>query len=791
MILAFNQVSAIGDVLGWIGRIAVFAGCFSFILASISSFINRKKSDKQKTPSALFYLGGLFTLIAMICLVSILLRREYGFHYVWKNTENDMLLMYRISAAWADQEGSFLLWSLTSAAIACLALRHTGKYKPIFILISGVALATMLGILSYESPYRLTDTSGVPVEQLPLALADGRGLNPVLQNYWMAIHPWVIFIGFGSLVTLFAWGASAIYTKDLKNWVPLVRPWAVFSMTVLGIGLIMGGLWAYETLGWGGFWAWDPVENVSLVPFVGSAVLVHGLMLQQDRGSWKKANTLLAMLPFIWFVYGTYLTRSGALNLVSVHSFAEMNQGAHALLLGLVIASVVFFIISAVVNFLSKQTTEIESKPYGHRSLGITIGMIFLYSIGLMAAIGMSVPFFALLFGDRAEVVTEGKYNQIVTIPFVVTLIFMAITPFLGWTKTAKERINALSTSFFVSVLFFGIVVWFLVRNGLTLELPDNQTFSGESPPLRMPFLQLALFLSLIWICVFTIVTNGRRMFERLRARTGGTGAFLTHSGVAILLLGLIVSRAFEKSDFTLVKLSQQGTIGLVPGKGYLASLNRVPSVQDIIDKNNRISFTLIDVYKPERTFDFQPNLYFSERQGQWMIRPDIRRFPLYDLYFVTNKPEVEFASEIQLSPGQEVESGLFKIKMIEKTQEGEPGHLGTKFGALLQVEYDAKVFEVNPKIEITASGIQSHPAAAGEHLIVAIDRVVAGQDTVEISLLPPEPFFPVQVFYKPLTILVWIGAGMMTLGGAFTINRRRLSAKLQKENENAVDQTP
>jgi cytochrome c-type biogenesis protein CcmF len=753
---------------GVIGKGLVWLAISAY-LVSVAGWL----AGRARLGSAAFVVGTGLVVATFAVHVGILLTQQYEYAYTFHNTERDMPTIYRLSAAWASQEGSFLLWTLMSSMVAAIAARRTDKYRRWYTVICGVAVSAMLSVVAYESPFKLLELSAddrqlLAPGQVMVMPPDGGGLNPTLMNYWMVIHPWVIFIGFGSLLALFAWSVSAAVSRDWSGWVSRIRPLAIFSMTVLGVGLTMGGLWAYETLGWGGFWAWDPVENVSLVPFIATTVFTHGLYVQGGRGRWARGNLLFGALPFLWFVYGTYLTRSGALVQVSVHSFAEMNAGAHGLLLGLVIATALAVLCLAVWVFTHK-SPQGDGKPLGNRQAGLGIGMALLYGIGIMAAVGMSIPFLASLglrisaFGAK-DVVKEETYNQIVAYPFVPALLLMAIVPFLGWTATRPQRWRMLSNLFFAAVLLFGVMAFLMVRNGMTLV-------DGA----KMPGTQLAVLFTLVFVCIFSIVANGARLIERLRAGAGGVGSFLMHSGVSTLLLGLIVSHAFQKTQTAMVTTTVPGSLRLLPNHSYLAMLDGLPSAEALSNKGNTLSFRLVTPSgKAER---ISPNYYFTQRDNNLVSRPFIINTLLYDLYFVVGSPELSLAPDVELLPGETKKTGEFTVEYVKKTQVGEPGMKGTRFGAKLIISYDDRDFVVNPEIVLDSGGAQRKPAQLEDVGMAVLQRLDAKTSAAKVAILAPEPMFPVQLFYKPLVLLVWLGAGMMTLGGLFAFGKRRSRA--------------
>lgn len=774
----FTHAPQWGLTVGLLGKVFIFSAIASFLFAAIGAICRWDRLSKLGT-----WFGAVFTLLAMGALIALLMGRQYEFRYVWQNTRNDMPEIYRFAAAWASQEGSFLLWAVTSSTLAAIVAPFTGINRRWFTMIASLALVFMLAILAYESPFvihpELLEAEHAGAILMP---TDGRGLNPILMNYWMAIHPWVIFIGFGSLLSLFAWAGASIVRRDAVSWIKPARPWALFSMTMLGVGLMMGGLWAYETLGWGGFWAWDPVENVSLVPFLAAVALVHGMYLQSHRGVWARWNLFFGVLPFAWFVYGTYLTRSGALVNVSVHSFAEMNQGAHGVLLAMVCSVWALVLIGAVVGFSSRSMIVPDVKPDGARGFGMKIGVLIMYSIGLMAAFGMSLPFFAALFHFETKIVEQERYNAIVVWPFIPAMLLMAIVPFMGWTKKLG-RPSAVSNALMISVILSAACVFWLVWNGMTIV-------EGE----KLPFWKLALYYFLMWVTLFAICANGYRIYERVRAKTWHIGPYVTHAGVSLLLLGLIVSRAFEKNERSVASTTQPATFTLAPGKNYLAQLDpnwaETFMTDDFAKPDHKLHFTLLHIDGSKQA-SFSPIFYFSERDGNWIAMPHIMRTPLYDLYFFVTGIIADYG-KLELKPGETKEASGFRVTFVRPTMSGQPGTPGTKFGAELVIRSEGRERTVTPTMVLGEGGRVEKPLErVFDDLNVVLEGLDATTKTARISLFLPDPFFGAELFYKPFTILVWIGAGMMTLGGFMTANRRRLDAKRLQQEADATDSTP
>ncbi len=787
-----------GMVLGAIGKGAIGFGFAIFLLTALSAL--RTMRAEKGTPSArasrawtsgLFFVGCASVGIAFICLIALLLGRQYQYQYVWTQTENDMPFLFRLSAAWSAQEGSFLLWTLTSTLMSLIILPHTGAYRTKFLFFLAIPLSALCGILAFESPFKLTPIGDdlralLPKGQSLVIPPDGLGMNPVLLNYWMAIHPWVIFIGFGSLMPLFAWCSAVVFSRDWHSWVHPLRPWAIFATTVLGLGISLGGLWAYETLGWGGFWAWDPVENASLVPFLFSSAFFHTLFLAQ-RGQALPLSLFFGLLPFASFAYGTYLTRSGALVNVSVHSFAEMNQGAHRIMLGVVLA-VVGFVLFCAFKMKRQHPHALypSRRPLGARSKAILIGVSVLSLTALMAGIGMSVPFFASVINAltsknlTVRVIEEAAYNRFGVFLFLPLFLLMAIAPFLGWTQTDKRRLQTLANCFLTSALLFACIVFLLVLQGWTMSSMG-----------KMPSPLLLILLGLIWITLFSITANAWRTWERWRAGSGGMGGFLFHCGISILLLGLIVSRGFQKEVDTAITPNVPAIVEPLPSQLLALRLNALPGNENQwMRKDNFLDFAIEDLRTGFR-LPVKPNFYLEHNTNtgniQIISRPSIKRTLLYDLYFMVTSFEFP-SNDFTLKPGETKEVNGYTISYLRPTRQGEPGQAGTRFGTLLQVKVAKTSLDIHPELQIGDGGrIHRHPASIAPGINVWLERLDARDNTATFSLVESEPIFRAKLFITPLSLLVWLGTGMMTLGGLLAW-KKRLTSPPTPTHQNEAD---
>ncbi len=323
-----------------LGRLSVLIALAASCATVVAYFAALRRPRALVWARAAFGVASLSTAAAFFRLMWLCANHRFEFQYVFDYTSTDLGAPFVYAATWAGQEGSFLLWALCTALLGGFVVWKAGAWEARVMPFYTSTLALLAGILTWLSPFAPTPLApgmaGPPV--------DGAGLNPSLQNYWMAIHPPTIFLGFVALSIAFSYAVAAMIWRDYGTredprdaaWVARVMPWTLLAVATLGAGLFMGGYWAYETQGWHGFWAWDPVENASLFPWLASIALAHGLIVQRSRGGMARTNLLLAVLAWNLFLYGTYLTRSGVLSDVSVHAFGMLANKALYLLLVLI-----------------------------------------------------------------------------------------------------------------------------------------------------------------------------------------------------------------------------------------------------------------------------------------------------------------------------------------------------------------------------------------------------------------------------------------------------------------------
>ncbi len=763
--------------LGELGRILVLAAAALFALSAISWLFSKRSPALERAGKLSFGAACCSVLGAFVSLVILFANNRFEFEYVFGHADSHNALAYRIAGIWSGQEGSFLLWATCSAIFALFTVGNTGIYRRWYSITFAFFLGGIASILAFESPFKLNLFEG-----RPFVPEDGLGLAPSLQNYWVIIHPPTIFLGFGSLTALFALAFAALAVKDYEGWVPIVRPWAIVSASLVGLGLCMGGFWAYETLGWGGFWMWDPVENVSFVPWCFTIALIHGIIVQAARKKWQQTNLLLGALPFVVFIYGTFLTRSGLLSDASVHSFAEMDRSALKLLIVLMAGTTFGFAgLWGFRAFQGRKTAPVAETGAGlKREAFYIVGIGTMLLMGIATAIGMSVPLVQALKGEKPRVVEEALYHQVLPFVFIPLMLLMAVTPFVSWRgMTPKAFWSKVYTVFCITVGLTGLVLFLAVITpiGKTLNLSSTVNMLGRFEVRGLPWLMF-----LVGICIFPFVGNVMRIAELFKGSKMGTMPFVTHIGVAMLMAGLIISRGFEQKAQSVVMKDRPGRL-----MNYEVRYAGMTSNEN--DRNNQLK---LDIYNPHAKgaplFTATPGLYkvkMADGQESTMVWPHIERGWLMDTYVSLGQPQTDATQDVELKPGETTQFGGLGLTYVKMTRKGQFGQPGTRFGALVKISAKGQSTTINPEMEIVEGGeTVFHPAKLGENMELAMAGMNAANKSVTLRVQFMTPIYPIEIYHKPMTILVWLGTGIMTLAGfasAFYRRSRRAVAVVEE----------
>ncbi|HEU4718087.1 MAG TPA: cytochrome c biogenesis protein CcsA, partial [Bacteroidia bacterium] len=341
--MKYNGEQLIWGQTGHMFVVIAFVTALFSVFANVMRIYRKDQEELWKRPARLFYIIHAVSVFGIfITILSMLFAHRFEYQYVWQHSRRDMSMNYVLACLWEGQEGSTLLWLLWHSVIGLILLRRAKDWEaPVISVVALVQVflsMMLLGLYAgkvhigsnlFELMRQKEDNIGLPWTKMPDYLTkiplfhDGRGLNPLLQNYWMTIHPPTLFLGFALTTVPFAFAIAGLLTGRLTEWQKPALPWAFTGIMVLGTGILMGGAWAYESLSFGGFWAWDPVENASLVPWLVLVGAAHVMLLYRFKGRSLFTTFFLCITAFLLVVYSTFLTKSGILSDTSVHAFTE------------------------------------------------------------------------------------------------------------------------------------------------------------------------------------------------------------------------------------------------------------------------------------------------------------------------------------------------------------------------------------------------------------------------------------------------------------------------------------
>ena len=542
----------------WIGNIGRMAVVFSFItsiLSAISYYFAEKKPLEihwAKTAKVSYYIHSIAVLTIISALFFIIYKHYFEYHYAWQHSSRDLPVHFMISCFWEGQEGSFLLWIFWQMVIGWLIIGTAKTWtNPVMfvVMLSQIALTSMLlgikiwGIKFGSTPFELLRNAmgNAPIFMQPDYLSkikDGNGLNPLLQNYWMVIHPPTLFFGFATTVVPFAFAIAALMRKQFTEWIKPALPWALVSVMVLGTGIIMGGFWAYESLSFGGYWAWDPVENASLVPWIIMIAGLHTTMIYKATGYSLKTTFLFFILSFVLVLYSTFLTRTGILGETSVHAFTGEGESLfyHLLVfMGLFLGLALFLFFK---NFKSIPDIKKEEEALSSREFWMFIGSLVLMISVVQITYTTSMPVWNKMFGTQLAITDPiTHYNKIqIWITTLVVLGTATIYYFKFKSSNMKDVLKKLSIPFLLAIVAtFGVC------------------YSQQ--------LTTAPIIIFMFSSVFAVLANLYYLITVLKGKAIKWGGSTAHIGFGLMMVGIILS-SYNKEVISVNRLGVDFDMG-------------------------------------------------------------------------------------------------------------------------------------------------------------------------------------------------------------------------------------
>jgi cytochrome c-type biogenesis protein CcmF len=533
-----------------VGRAALLLALVAAVHAIAMALGSRRPGRRAWQLSAERGVYAVFALtsLGIGTMWAALLTDAFELRNVAEYTTTTLGTQYKLTSLWASQAGSLLLWAWIFSGFAALAVwinrNRNRELMPVVVaVLMGIAVFFLVLLSFITSPF----------ETLAQAPAEGRGLNPLLQNPYMQAHPPMLYLGYVGLSIPFAFAIAALVTRKLDNaWISSARRWTIVSWLFLGAGILLGAKWAYETLGWGGYWAWDPVENAAFMPWLVATAFLHSVMVQERRGMLRVWNMLLVVLAFSLCLFGTFLTRSGII--ASVHAFGESTLGPFFLgFIALVLAGSVALIVSRLPLLRSQHSLE----SYISREAIFLFNNLLL--VGMAFAVFWGTMFPILSEAARGERITVGQgYFDQVAVPIgIALLVLTGVGPLIAWRKASPGQLRH---RFAVPV---AVAVASVVPLALLTDLLESPTAAAT--------VVAGVFVTACVLGEFWRGTSVRHalggvswpgalvsMVGRNRRRYGG---YLVHLGIVVLFIGLAGSRGFATEADVAIAQGQRADV--------------------------------------------------------------------------------------------------------------------------------------------------------------------------------------------------------------------------------------
>lgn len=686
-----ERITYIGEHL-WAGQLGHGFVILSFVaalLSSLSFFLSTKNAAYLPIARKAYYVHCFAVLGIAGTLFFMLFNHYFEYQYVWQHSNTEMDMKYILSCFWEGQEGSFLLWTFWNVVLGLILRKqlHNQVWEApvmaVFALVQVFLASMIIGVYVFDykigtNPFLLLrehpDFSSAPFLSKPdyLSKLNGRGLNPLLMNYWMTIHPPTLFLGFASTLIPFAFALAALWNRKYEDWQKIALPWTFFGVFVLGIGILMGGAWAYEALSFGGFWAWDPVENSSLVPWLLLVAAAHTMLVNRNKGGSLFTTHFLSIGSFLLVLYSTFLTRSGVLGNASVHAFTDLGMTGQLVIyvltflflaimlliqdplfrityiigtLLLLSASFVYdqtamllmvwlgasFIITIVAYYRYFPREKEEEELYS-REFWIFLGALTLVLSAVLITFFTSSPVFNKLFGTDMAPLKIADYNTWM-VPFAIVLMILSgASLYLKYKKTdSKTFYKKIAISAAVALLFS-------VASAIPMYfLNAPQGFSTQ---------QSITYSLLLFTGLFAFFANNQYILTVLQGKLSKSGAAIAHAGFALVIVGALVSTS---KKITLSKNTSTKKVSAL-GEGFdenesllLTKGDTLPMGPYLVTYSKKerkgidVYFT-VDYFKPtkegKKEYDFTlvPHVQDNPRMGK-APEPATRHYLGRDIY--------------------------------------------------------------------------------------------------------------------------------------------------------------
>lgn len=813
---------------GQLGQFFIILSFGSALLAAISYYF--ATTDKSKLDNSWLRMGRISYFINTasvvgigVCLFYIIYNHLFEYHYAWEHSSKSLPVYYIISSYWEGQEGSFWLWCFWQAVLGNILIWKAKSWeKPVMTVVSlsqALLASMLLGVQIFgqrigSSPFILLREAIDLKAQAPIFasrpdlyhnylsyITDGNGLNPLLQNYWMVIHPPTLFLGFASMVVPFAYAVAGLWQRRYKEWIKPAISYSLFAVMVLGTGVIMGSFWAYVSLNFGGFWAWDPVENAAFIPWLTLIGAVHVLIVYKNTGHSYFTATFLVLISFVLVLYASFLTRSGILGNTSVHAFTDLGMFWH------LVVDVALFAVIAIVLLISRwkelPITKKEEDTYS-REFWMFVGSVFLALSCLQLVIVTSIPVWNEMF--KTNIAPPNNpitiYNVFQGGFAVVVSLLMGITQFLKYKKTDSNKFFITGVVYLVLSLVIAALVAYLTG-----------------------VFKLRIVFSLIILgAVYAILSNIKVLTDAFKGKIKLAGSAVAHIGFGFILLGAVIAAGTSKvvsinntgDDYSAEfakRNNPKENIMLyknVPVKmgGYM-----VTYIGDSVAMPNhyfKVDYKKIGPDgKIEQEFVLRPNSQANRKMGL-VSSPDTKHYLLHDLYTHVTMAPIRFdddpqqeddahseaeddknydppiAHQVKIGDTIRYREGYIVLEGLDKNVQVKDIPLSKNdiaVGAQLKVVTNGRTFTAEPVYMIKNGSVFDFSRKVEDAgLKLRFTKINPQQGTMEITVYQqPEnkrPYIVMKAIDFPYINFFWSGTIIMVIGFLLAIFRRNKELK-------------
>lgn len=759
-----------------------------------------------------FLLETISVIVIFTSLYYIISSHLFEYKYAWQHSSRALQVEYLLSCFWEGQEGSFMLWSFWHCVLGWVLIWRAKNWEaPVMTVVSFAqfCLATMLIGLYFwnakvgSSPFVLLRHEGffdsAPVfkdittgelrkDYLTL-WKDGNGLNALLQNYWMVIHPPVLFLGFASTIVPFSYAIAGLWKKDHKGWTKPAISWAAFSTAILGVGIMMGAAWAYESLTFGGYWAWDPVENASLVPWLVMVAGLHTNLIYRSSGYSLKSTYSFYILAFLLILYSTFLTRSGVLGDTSVHAFTDLGMNFQ------LVAFIAVFIVPAIYLFATRYKeipTIVKEENTYSREFWMFIGALIFFLSAMVIIVITSLPVINKILKTKWAVGEdpEGFHNQVQIFVAIIIGILTAATQHLKYKSTPR--------ALYLRRIAVPLLIAFLATIAVAM-------WGGIAYDKKGVGFLIAIHLG-VFAAFFAVIANAAYIFVGLKGKLKLAGASVAHIGFGLVLMGILISSSkksvlsYNTTGMSPLKIGDKESplenITLVKGLATDMGKYMVTFVKDTVNPKDRKRYYEINFQgkKDGEKFNVYPDIIENNKGAEGVTpNPSAKHYWNRDIFtYLTflGDPEKIKSADTSTFRNRSVHLGdtLFYSKgiMIVNNVTVNPSNNKYNFSQtdtaialnMTVISKDGNRFEAQPLLHVKNGSIYSIPdTVVAQSLVLKFAQVKdQAKGLLEIGVKESTSvldFVTLKAYEFPYINVLWIGILVMVIGIVISIVQR------------------